>query len=54
MEYVSNLKAPGKSSIKQRRQSDVKIWEGDEDFQPGNVEADLFEQVTDKLLLGFD
>ena len=34
--------------MKQRRQSDLKIWEGDEDFQPGNVEADLFEQVTEK------
>ena len=54
MEYVSNLKMPGKSSMKQRRQSDLKIWEGDEDFQPVNVEADLFEQVTDKLQLGLD
>ena len=54
MEYVSNSKMPGKSSMKQRRQSDLKIWEGDEDFQPVNVEADLFEQVTDKLQLGLD
>jgi len=43
MEFVSNYK-PRKSCLKNR---DKRPWDGDEEgVEPGNVEADLFEQAT--------